>query len=345
MKRKILNILHQSDDNYSKICYISIISLLENNSHLDEVNIYYVGYKISEDNIRKLKSTEHKYNNCNFYYINGDKYHKTLKDIGVRSWRGLYVTWMKLLALNDIKLKTDRILYLNAHTIVTSSLDHLLEFNFNDKLLGLSYDCLINDHKRTIGLNDDSGYYNCGVMLINHKKWISSDINKYTLDNLKQKNDYVIVDQDFCNDLFRDDISLLGVEYNYSSAYYGYSVKKLLKASKLFNKEYFYSYEDIMAEYHSPKIIHSLFGVSGKPWEINNRHPNKYLWDKYKKMSPWKESDYQRSTYNINWLLYDILPKSIFMVVYKYAVYNKYGKMNRNKFLLFLDRFTPQKGT
>ena len=48
MKKRILNILHQSDDNYSKVCYMSILSLLDNNSHLDEVNIYYIGYKISE---------------------------------------------------------------------------------------------------------------------------------------------------------------------------------------------------------------------------------------------------------------------------------------------------------
>lgn len=343
--KRILNVLHQSDDNYSKICYMSIMSILDNNTHLDEINIYYVGYKITKANIQKLERLGRQYRNCNFYYINGDKYHKELKTIGVRSWRGLYITWMKLLAINDIKLNTDRILYLNAHTIVTSSLDNLLDFDFKGKLLGLSYDCLINDHKETIGLNYNSKYYNCGVMLINHKKWISDNVNQYVIDKLKEKNDYVIVDQDFCNDVFRDNIALLGVEYNYSSAYYGYDIKKLLKVNKLYNKEYFYSYDDIMSEYYSPKIIHSLFGITGKPWERGNKHPNSYLWNKYKNKSPWKDDAYPRAKYNINWFLYDILPKAILMKVYKYAVYNKYGKKKRNKVILFLDRFTPQKGT
>ena len=182
-------------------------------------------------------------------------------------------------------------------------------------------------------------------MLINHKKWISDNVNQYVIDKLKEKNDYVIVDQDFCNDVFRDDIALLGVEYNYSSAYYGYDIKKLLKVNKLYNKEYFYSYDDIMSEYYSPKIIHSLFGITGKPWERGNKHPNSYLWNKYKNKSPWKDDAYPRAKYNINWFLYDILPKAILMKVYKYAVYNKYGKKKRNKVILFLDRFTPQKGT
>ena len=343
--KRILNVLHQSDDNYSKICYMSILSLLENSTHLDEVNIYYVGYKIVKGNIQKLEKLGQQYHNCNFYYINGDKYHKMLKNIGVRPWRGLYITWMKLLALNDIEIKTDRILYLNAHTIVTSPIDDLLEFDFKGKVLGLSYDCLINDHKEVIELSYNSGYYNCGVMLINHKKWISDNINQYIIDKLKEKNDYVIVDQDFCNDVFRDDITLLGVEYNYSSAYYGYDVKKLLKVNKLYNKEYFYSYSDIMAEYYSPKVIHSLFGITGKPWERLSKHPNVYLWSKYKDKSPWKADEYPKARYNINWFLYNILPKTIFMMVYKYAVYNKYGKKKRNRFILFLDRFTPQKGT
>ena len=113
------------------------MSLLDNNTHLDKINIYYVGYKITKANIQKLESLGRQYRNCNFYYINGDKYHKELKTIGVRSWRGLYITWMKLLAINDIKLNTDKILYLNAHTIVTSSLDNLLDFDFKGKLLGL----------------------------------------------------------------------------------------------------------------------------------------------------------------------------------------------------------------
>lgn len=151
---------------------MSILSLLDNNSHLDEVNIYYIGYKISEKNVLKLKDIEKQYNNCNFYYIDGEKYHKILKQIGVNPWRGIYVTWMKLLAINDIELKTDRILYVNAHTIITSSLEDLLEFDFDGKLLGLSYDCLINSHKEVLGIDSNTGYYNCGVMLINHKKWI-----------------------------------------------------------------------------------------------------------------------------------------------------------------------------
>ena len=45
VKKKILNVLYQSDDNYAVVSAISIASLLENNKTLDEIHIFYCGYK------------------------------------------------------------------------------------------------------------------------------------------------------------------------------------------------------------------------------------------------------------------------------------------------------------
>jgi len=42
--KRILNVLHQSNDGYTVVCATSIVSLLENNKSLDEINIYYLGY-------------------------------------------------------------------------------------------------------------------------------------------------------------------------------------------------------------------------------------------------------------------------------------------------------------
>lgn len=341
---KALNVIHQSDDNYAKICGVSIVSMLENNKHLDKINIFYVGYKIQQENVARLKQIVANYSNASIAYIDGEKYHEVLRDLGVRPWRGIYVTWLKLLAVADLKLDTDRVLYVNAHTIINGPLDELLEFDFDGKTMALSYDCLLNDHKETLGLAADDGYYNCGVMLINYEKWMRDNIDKFVKEKLAQKSDYVIVDQDFCNDVFRDDIQLLPVTYNYSSAYYGYDLKRLIKTNKL-EPEYFYTYDQIMEEYYSPKIIHSLFGIAGKPWERGNRHPNRYVWQKYLRMTPWRDEIMPEAKYNLNWLLYDVLPQAVFMPIYKFAVKGKYGSKKRNRLLLFLDRFTPQKGT
>ena len=343
--KKTLNVLQQSNDGYAAVCAISIVSLLENNKHLDEINIYYLGYDLSAQSIERLNKLTDSYINARLIMIDAEPYHNELKRLGVRPWRGIYVTWLKLLALKDLRINTDNILYLNAHTIVNSALDELIDFDLGDAVMGLSYDCILNEHKLTLGLKESDGYFNCGVMLINYKKWLTDNIGDDVVRHLKEKKDYVIVDQDFCNVLFKNKIQLISSTYNYSSAYYGYDLKRLLKVNNL-SPEYFYSYEELMEEYYYPKIVHSLYGIQGKPWELNNKHPQRFLWAKYIELTPWKLTEMPKAKYSLNWFLYDILPSAIFMQIYKFAVSSKYATNKRNKFIIMIfELLTPQKGT
>lgn len=324
-KQQVLNVLYQSDDNYAMVSGISIVSLLENNKHLNKINIFYCDYKISDQNKLRLNEIVNRYKNSNLKFINTNGYHKTLLDLKVKPWHGVYITWLKLFVLDDLSIKTDRILFINGHTIINGPLDELLELDFENNIMALSYDCLTNDHKKTIGLRETDGYYNCGVMLINHKKWIEDNISKKIKLHLKQKSDYVIADQDLCNVMFNGQIKTLDSTYNFSSAYYAYDIKQLLAINNL-KPDYFYTYKEIMGNYYSPKIIHSLFGITGKPWEDGNNHPNRFLWDKYIGMTPWRDLKRPIAKYNINWFLYKILPNRIFMLLYIVGVKRKFAK-------------------
>lgn len=303
---------------------VSIVSLLENNRHLDEINIFYCDYNISTESRAKLQDIANLYSNSRLKFIDAHKYHETLQELKVKPWHGFYITWLKLLAFGDLKLKTDRVFFINGHTIINGALDELIELDFENKVMALSYDCLLNEHKQTIGLDETDGYYNCGLMLINHKKWIEKDLTKKLKQHLKKKSDYVIADQDLCNVLFKGQIKTIGSTYNFSSAYYAYDLKTLLRVNDL-KPDYFYSYEELMESYYAPKIIHSLFGIKGKPWELNNEHPQRYLWDKYINMTPWKDSQRPVAKHTLNWFLYDVLPSSIFMRLYIFAIKRKFG--------------------
>ncbi|HEU5122325.1 MAG TPA: glycosyltransferase, partial [Candidatus Saccharimonadales bacterium] len=224
----------------------------------------------------------------------------------------------------DLDVKTDRVIFINGHTIINGTLDELMSLDFENNVMALSYDCLLNDHKKTIGLAETDGYFNCGVMLINLKKWKKERITDMLKKHLSEKSDYVIADQDLCNVIFKGQIKLLDSTYNFSSAYYAYNLKRLLKINNL-KPNYFYSYEELMENYYSPKIIHSLFGIKGKPWELGNEHPQRYLWNKYIKKTPWKNTKKPVAVRTRNWFLYDVLPNSIFMLLYKFAVGRKFG--------------------
>lgn len=304
---------------------ISILSLLDTNKHLDEINIFYCDYEISKANKNKLTKMVAAYANTHLEFIDAEPYHAAFKELGVKPWHGFYITWLKLLAFGDLKLKSDRVLFINGHTIINGTLDGLIELDFEDNIMALSYDCLINDHKKVIGLRKNDGYYNCGIMLINHKKWQKEKTTEFIKKHLSEKSDYMIADQDLCNVLFKGKIKLVGPEYNYSSAYYAYDIKKLLAVNDL-KPSYFYSYEQLMESYYSPKIIHSLFGIKGKPWEVGNDHPQRYLWEKYIRMSPWKNAKRPTAVRTRNWFLYDTLPSGLFMRLYKMAVASKFAK-------------------
>lgn len=325
MSKKTLNVLYQSDDNYAMVSGISMVSLLENNQHLDEICIFYCDFNISKINRKRLNELVSRYKNSKLTFIDAQKYHAMFMKLKVKPWHGVYVTWLKMLAFNDLKLRTDRVLFINGHTIINGSLDALIDLDFEGNVMALGYDGLVNDHKKTIGLNATDGYYNCGIMLINHAKWKQENIDAFIKEHLKEKSDYVIADQDLCNVVFKNRIKTLDVTYNFSSAYYAYDLKKFLRVNDL-KSPYFYSYEDLMGAYYAPKIIHSLFGVQGKPWEIGNRHPQRYLWKRYLDMTPWKGAKRPRAKPSLTWRLYDILPRSIFMELYIIAVRRKFGR-------------------
>ncbi len=323
---KILNVLYQSDDNYAMVSGISIASLLENNTHLKEVNIYYCDYKISSVNKKRLTQLVARYKNAKLSLIDAQPYHERFQELKVKPWHGVYVTWLKMLAFGDLKLNTDRVLFINGHTIINGALDELIDIDLGNNVLGLSYDALVNEHKATIGLKETDGYYNCGIMLINHRVWLEKNIAAKVEKHLKQKSDYVIADQDLCNVLFKGKIKTLSSSYNFSSAYYAYELRKFLRINNL-KPEYFYSYEELMENYYSPRIIHSLFGVQGKPWEEGNLHPQRYLWKKYIDLTPWKDVKKPVAKKTLTWRLYQILPISIFLQLYIVAVRRKFGRV------------------
>ncbi len=318
-----LNVLYQSDDNYAMVSAISIASLLENNRHLNRVAIYYCAYNVSAASRRKLQRLVDRYTNAQLTFVDAQKYHLKLQQLGVRPWHGVYVTWLKLLVFGDLRLTTDRVLFINGHTIINGVLDELIKLDFEGNVMALSYDCLTNEHKQTIGLAPTDGYYNCGIMLINHALWKNQKLSDYILDELSKKSDYVIADQDLCNVLFKGKIKTLSVTYNFSSAYYAYDIERLMRVNNL-KEPYFYGIDEIMENYYSPKIIHSLFGINGKPWELDNQHPQRHLWEKYRKLTPWKDSPRPVAQRSTTRLLYKVLPNIIFMRLYIIAVKSRF---------------------
>lgn len=276
-----LNVIYQSDNNYAGYLAGSVASLLENNKLISKIQVHILDGGINMRNINLIKSLVNRYGR-KVYFYNTDKYEKFCKENKVTSWHNKWITWYKMFAISDLKnINSDRVLYINPQCLIVGIIDGLLSFDFDGKLFGLSYDWAITKkHKRINGLGANDGYYNCGVMLINYKKWIEDNITEQNKKSLKLKSDYLIVDQDFINSQYKNDIIYIGTAvYNIATRYYTDKIKSLYKIFG-FNDKNYHKYDDLLASIVAPKIIYHKPFVSFAPYDKLAA-----LWSKYSKIA------------------------------------------------------------
>jgi lipopolysaccharide biosynthesis glycosyltransferase len=299
MKNKILNVLTQSDENYLIPGSVMVVSLCENNKHFDEINVFYLSLGISSTNQRKLQSLSKNYKNLTINFIDSQKYQEEAENLELSLWNGKLITWFKLLVLSDLKINTDRVLYLNPHSLVTGSLDELTNIGFDQNIMLNIYDYFENfpGVVEIKNFKKDDPYYNCGLMLFNHKKWLQDGIGDKVKKSLLKKSDYKIADQDFCNTFFKNKIGVMPFEYYVWETFYFYNPKSSLKVWRLYNKPNYYKYDDVASSLLAPKIIY-LTSAPGRTWYKNTKAPAAPLFIKYLKLTPF--ADYERPYTNKN---------------------------------------------
>ncbi|MDR3156528.1 MAG: hypothetical protein LBT69_01220 [Lactobacillales bacterium] len=243
---------------------------------------------------------------------------------GVKPWNGHYFSWMKVFMFSLLDIDADIVIFIDSDTVVSGSLYDLMHQDMEDNVISMVLDLLTSRHKMKIGMDSADSYYNVGVMKIDLQKWKLhfQDFISY----LEKENSNNIAEQDAINIFFKGKIKTLEPEWNYFSGYYAYGVDNILRATDLTDSN-FYSKHLIMSKYYSPKIIHSTFGIAGKPWEINNKHPNFYQWDKYIKIGEtyFEMMKFSKAKPTLTWCAYALLPRKLFMFLYKMKVEKKFG--------------------
>ena len=318
---KILNVLYQSNDYYAPITGVSLTSLMMHNQDLDEINVYLLNDEISEDNLKKFKEACDDYGR-KLILIDTKKILIKLRDeLKVSPFKGTYTTYFKLISVKDLDLPTDRVLQLDGDTIITGPLAELCEFDLEDVVLAATYDCTMNGYKTLIDIPLTDKYYNGGVLLINHKKWLEEDCEGQIVEHLKHvRNGYYTVDQDILNVLFRDQIKYLDLKYNFNSGFYIYGIKESLRMYDL-KDEYYNTIEEVKEAYKQPIVYHCMGAMTGRPWEQNSIHPQNNLFDQYLKVSRWKDFEKvavnRKMIFKLQRFLYQVLPRSLYIPFHK----------------------------
>ncbi len=331
-----MDILYQFNDKYAPYAGISITSLFENNKDADEITVWVLGEGLSGDSVDRFDRLKDKYSR-KINYIDASSLVDKIKDMGMPSYRGSYAANIRMFISKLFPEDVKRVLYLDADTIVMSDITELYDSDLKGNTLGMVYDSLGEKHKGEIGLRDDEGYYNSGVILFDVDKWRGRDYTGKIIDHVKNvRAQYPSPDQDLINVVCRGDIFTLSAKYNFQPFHKAYSVRDYYRN---YAHTLYYTEEELVEAVADTKIIHFFRFIGEFPWNKGNVHPFNDVFDEYMKISLW--NDYVKKPADLGFaircekVLYKLLPRSLFLAIFRighrifYLRSNKMSEKNK----------------
>lgn len=338
----IMDILYSSSDSYAFLTGVSILSLLENNKHVSEINIYIMDNKITVENRDKLVRTVEKYGRNIRFVPMPDMKKMTGHDIETGRWN--ISTFGRLFMASALPDSVHTVLNIDCDTIIEGPLDEIWNVDMTGKIFGGVCECINYRYRRNVGKKDTDYYFNAGVVYLNLDEVRKANYEKKFIDYIiNYGNSLAYLDQDVLNGVVEQEKKqALPLKFNMLSIYYYTSYKKLkiIRRSNSFYSEC--EYESAKA---NPCIVHftTCFLDGLRPWIIGNRHPYRKNFLEYKQKSLWKDEPLWKDSRTIKekikqWML-DILPSiivceiaSILHGVIKPEInYRRMCNMERNK--------------
>lgn len=285
----MLCITYACDDNYALQTAVSIESLYENNESVEGLDTYVFDDGITEGNKARLDYIAKKYHR-KIFFIDSMKIIEEIRKIGCISNvdNSSLSTYVRIFFRDYIdESKYDRMLYIDADTIITGSIGELESIEMN-KTIAAVIDLMPQEYKEIIGLGD-SCYYNCGVLLFNLKSWKEGAYQEKLANHLNNiYHDYLYADQDLINIVLKGQIMTLPLKYNYFP-FYGELDEKYVKLIMGDRNRYYDINERMNLTKENISIIHLVYSVLDRPWFEKNLNPYNELWDEYVKKTGWEK--------------------------------------------------------
>jgi len=215
------NFLYCFDSNYNLQAFTSIYSLLKNIKTKVHIHIVHEDKYLREklpDKIIFHKNLE----NLNIYQFKNTK-------IEFPNVKGTHVsdaTYFRLFIQNYIDSQIEYLIYVDADTLFLNDPSSSIKNNFNKLLnegncIAANTEFYVDDQtqgEKVQRLKIKKSYFNAGVLLINYKSWVESDLTNKLVDHLNLlKNDVVEWDQDVLNSYFNGQYTELNKRLNFNS--------------------------------------------------------------------------------------------------------------------------------
>ena len=268
------------DDGYTYPTIVAITSIMENSYKKTKYDYYLmIPPDFSDQNKKKIKSLEEKYNRCSIKFINMTNNFIFKNATISRKYYRMTTPCYYRLVLSDLLPHIEKIIYLDGDILSFIDLKEMYIIDMN----GLYYRGFLDIVDDPF--NPTSDIYICsGVMLINLEELRKDDmVNKMYKFMLKHNNELIFQDQTIINAVGYPKLGILPSKYgvfnfnNFDTLYF---------KTRTYKYKYKYTKNELREAYYNPKILHFN---KNKPWKKRNNHFLKLLWKYAKKTDYYNE--------------------------------------------------------
>lgn len=299
-----------------------MVSLLENNKEVDELNVYLVDNGISEINKWRLINTAEKYHRELIFLSKIDLRKLANTDIYEGRWN--IGTFFRLYAASLLPETVDRVINIDCDTIIRHSLESVYDLDMGDCLAAAADDCRSNLYRIELGCEPNIPYVNNGFLLIDLKKWRECNLEAdFTRFIAERKGNLTYMDQAPLNGVLgsRHQILELPPKYNAQRIFFDFTYEELLRLRKPEHHLTLEAYNEAITD---PVVVHftPTFYTGTRPWNKKDNHKftPEYLY--YKSISEWKDepqrSDDRKLPKKIMTVVCRLAPKFIMISVMSY---------------------------
>ena len=261
-----MNIVITSSDLYSKLAITTLQSLFVNNRDADEIVVYYIGDKLSDQSRENLTSLVAEHGR----EINFIPMPERFEQLTGSNRNGQTVFCYCF--FQDI-LPVDRVLLLEGDQIVTGNLSELYNTDIEEYYIAAADDLQSGVYKKKIGMRKDSPYVNCGMILYNLRKWREDGLTEKISDVLRSGRHMFFYDvQDVINYTVEGGVKVLPPKYNSTTAVFLFDYRDMIRYRRPSTKCTEEEYEEGR---NNPVIVHFTKNqiIQPRPWTEQCSHP------------------------------------------------------------------------
>jgi lipopolysaccharide biosynthesis glycosyltransferase len=169
----------------------------------------------------------------------------------------------------------ERLLYLDSDLIVMRDLSPLFEVPLDGNTIGAVQDVSQRDGTH-LGLEENAGYFNSGVLLIDVHRWRERNVSKRVRERIEQGLPTRWADQCHLNAVLEADWLSIPALWNLQSLHLSADIAHVPLTP------------EIREAIVNPAVVH--FCTSDKPWFMRCRHPYRSLYWRHLHQTPWTKT-------------------------------------------------------